>query len=239
MTTIKRRLHERKYREFTISTSGANGDAQPCVIWVDYNCNASYGESNIADPQVPCVDTEVVNFIFRKKCERFYLCNKMGKMMSPNYNVVFSTSCDGSPIMPKEDNTMNGLVCPTCRFRNNEKCVPNSAMKCTGAETFCFDYTNGLSFGQILGCASMSYCMAYSFIGDVKLQEYTNPRASCTKSNQTSSLPVVNYLLCYECHRLMGRRCNPNPTLCSPDQDACLSILTQTTYGLPWAAALK
>ncbi|XP_069802823.1 phospholipase A2 inhibitor and Ly6/PLAUR domain-containing protein-like [Dendropsophus ebraccatus] len=124
---------------------------------------------------------------------------------------------------------MNGLLCPAC-FSILEKCFPTSVMKCTGRETACIQLNAVISKVALSGCASVTYCRVHPLIGesfwnnDNMLRPVT---LSCENANKTSSLPVANYLSCKECY---GVNCD-RIVNCSPEKDACLTIILRTTQG--------
>ncbi|XP_056400721.1 phospholipase A2 inhibitor and Ly6/PLAUR domain-containing protein-like [Hyla sarda] len=135
------------------------------------------------------------------------------------------------PELPLENNTHNGLVCPAASTIVKEKYKPTYAMKCTGDETYCFEFTDRRkSNGYLAGCASYRYCYVIPLIGAFYDSHSTTSKTSCSRANRTSSLPVVNSLLCQKCRGSVDIKCEQYET-CSTEYDACVTSISKTTYG--------
>ncbi|XP_069804362.1 phospholipase A2 inhibitor and Ly6/PLAUR domain-containing protein-like isoform X2 [Dendropsophus ebraccatus] len=79
--------------------------------------------------------------------------------------MIFSTNCcynhnckTALPTLPPENNTHNGLVCPATSTFLDGKYKPTYAMKCTGDEEYCFNFTSRRKGKEFMtGCASSWY----------------------------------------------------------------------------------
>ncbi|XP_056400717.1 urokinase plasminogen activator surface receptor-like [Hyla sarda] len=176
----------------------------------------------------------------RKKCWNSKDCNQSGKISSPSHKMIFNTSCcssDGcrmpNPELPPENNTHNGLVCPATSIFLKEKENPTYAMKCSGDETHCFAFTSeGRKTKEYMaGCASFQYCHVIHLIRAFYDDNVLNFSPTvCRKADGTSSLPVVNSLLCWQCQGSVDRKCEQY-VICSNEYDACVTTISKTSYG--------
>ncbi|KAG8544456.1 hypothetical protein GDO81_022467 [Engystomops pustulosus] len=91
---------------------------------------------------------------------------------------------------------------------------PRYSMRCSQDEDHCFQYINGEKGSEF-----------YRY-----KQESMVGQSSCKKANKTSSLPVVNTLLCRHCRGLLTSRCDTY-VRCGPEHDACFTIISKTRYG--------
>ncbi|XP_056397644.1 uncharacterized protein LOC130293185 isoform X3 [Hyla sarda] len=182
------------------------------------------------------LEQEFTTWEVNRQCWNPLACFTSGQVSSSKYKIRFVTSCcfeDNCkiplPDFPAENTAHNGLFCPTC-ISNTSKCVPNNSMKCVGEETWCFTLNAAskptLTFS---GCATPSYCRVHPLIGDKfrNNDDHIRPvKLSCVIANRTSSLPVVNLLFCKKTYGINSEKL----MRCSPINDACLTILVQTTH---------
>ncbi|KAM4015291.1 LOW QUALITY PROTEIN: uncharacterized protein ACNLHF_001944 [Anomaloglossus baeobatrachus] len=187
------------------------------------------------------VDSFPTQFFVRRQCSNFENCQQSGQISSPTHKMIFSTSCCSKdncktpiPALPKENVTVNGFFCPVDASFLTTNNHTRYAVKCTGDENFCFTFESGSSKQKeyVSGCASISYCHVKFLIGEL----YRNrphpipPKILCKKANRTNSLPVDHMLICKQCQGSIDRQCEQY-TRCSPENDACLTIITQAKYG--------
>ncbi|XP_056399900.1 uncharacterized protein LOC130294310 [Hyla sarda] len=193
---------------------------------------------NIPDSRLIRINT----YIVRRLCWDAVHCGYSGKLSSPSHKMIFNTNCCSTdncrmpiPGLPPENNTHNGLVCPATTSFLEMKYKPTSAMKCTGDETYCFEFTNDRYSKQyIIGCASFSYCVIRLLIGEFYHDDPNSlfAQTSCSKANRTSYLPVVNSLLCWQCRGSANQKCEQY-AMCSATNDVCVTILSKKiTYGV-------
>ncbi|XP_040271817.1 uncharacterized protein LOC120987313 [Bufo bufo] len=176
----------------------------------------------------------------KRQCWNYNYCYQSGVISTGRGRIQFTTACCSIdncrmplPDLPPEKNTHNGLVCPFCSSSLNT-CVPETAMKCTGEENYCFTFTaNKPSLSMFSGCSSSAYCNLYPLIGEIFRNNNMKLRpvnVTCTKATKKSPLPVVNFLFCLTCNGLVGCSCE-NTAICSPEHDACLTIILSFNHG--------
>ncbi|XP_069802782.1 uncharacterized protein [Dendropsophus ebraccatus] len=183
--------------------------------------------------------SRVYNYVVNKQCWDHMGCQCSGKISSPSHKMTFITDCCGSemcrtplPTLPPENNTHNGLVCPAASTFLETKFEPTYAMKCTGDEEYCFEFTSNKAPNVYMaGCASYWYCYLIPLIGEFYLNNAKlKVVQTCTKANRTSSLPVVNSLLCWQCQGSINIKCE-HYAVCSAENVACVTVISETSYG--------
>ncbi|XP_056399193.1 uncharacterized protein LOC130293924 [Hyla sarda] len=222
----------------SIESIDCHGPSRQCGLY--QMCLTMYIRTfNILQRQLSRANTYYIS----RQCGDPTDCGNRGTMSSPSHKMAFVINCcspDNCKIsissLRKQNNTHNGLVCPAMSTFLEVKNEPTYAMKCTGDETKCFEFTSDRSPKEyVTGCASYQYCYTQPLIGDFYRNDDHSmgteiAQTSCKTAKPISSLPVDNSLICWQCRGSVDHTCE-RFVKCSTEYDVCVTIISKTTYG--------
>ncbi|MEE6481898.1 hypothetical protein FKM82_013055 [Ascaphus truei] len=112
----------------------------------------------------------IENTVLTRTCESQSKCDMSGSLTFTAFKTKMSTSCcstdnctPSEPTLPADNNTKNGVTCPSCMNLVSDYCSTLGTIQCTGEEKKCLlqsrTSTGSISSTvAIRGCATESFC---------------------------------------------------------------------------------
>ncbi|KAM4703024.1 phospholipase A2 inhibitor and Ly6/PLAUR domain-containing protein-like [Rhinophrynus dorsalis] len=159
-----------------IITTGNSLSCIQCSGFSDIPCTGS--SQNCSSSNDVCATTRIRNtgylwnsFYFIRSCINTTECGKSGTVSSLYVKTSSSTTCCNTdnctpsiPSMPVENNTANGLACPSYIETILEPCDIKNHTQCTGDQNYCIRYSTSTTLGSTKssllfgGCATENVC---------------------------------------------------------------------------------
>ncbi|XP_056400703.1 uncharacterized protein LOC130294607 isoform X3 [Hyla sarda] len=214
-------------------------NGQPFCLGSNYSCASEGHVCSFMYLSMTKYDQSQEVFI-KRDCLHPSECNVSGSFTTPLQKTSYATTCCATdkctPTFPNvrpENNTENGVLCPSCFSSTKEECVAKYSMACTGEEKSCLAFKHTAlfdsNFVNTMGCASEHVCKGKGDLSHLKkpgmLAEIT-----CNNVNNDVQLKKGHFLWCQFCLDYNINNCTDLAHMCLPEEDVCVFERTKSVY---------